>query len=265
VDLTGNQTIDGRDHDIDGDVIVGPAGLPGVSITSTNPIPAVDGSGEIIANTGGVTVTIDNDTTIPDPEPPGYPVDNNLDPDDYPITPAAALGLDPAVYQSYLDSRATTDVPCVIEGLVVLDRSFPTGSGSGGCSYSGTGILILHNPRYNPRYFDPTDPLYSSATSPIAGQTAAEYRADPLNQPRSFNYNANNTFKGLIIADSVGEIGPGITGNAAILGAIISLDRVNGAIGTGNAEIGYSSAAIANALNSIPYSRQRGTFRHLTQ
>jgi hypothetical protein len=262
VDLTGNQTIDGRDHDINCNVVAGD-GLPGVSVTNTNPIPDVSGSGEVSANVGGSTVTIDSGTTHPDPLPVNYPVNNDLDPDIYPINPAAALGLDPAVYQPYLDGMAQTSVPCVIEGLVVLDMNFPTGSGSGGCDYDGTGILILHNPRYNPRYFDPIDPLYYSSTSPIPGQTAAEYRADTANQPRSFNYNANNTFRGIIIADSVGEIGPGITGNAALIGAIISLDRVNGAIGHGNAEICYSSIAVTQAVNSVPYTKRRETFRHL--
>ncbi len=262
VDLTGNQNIDGQDHDLSGDVIAG-AGLPGVSVTDTNPLPDISGSGEITSNVGGSTVTIDSDTTYPDPLPADYPVNNDLDADDYPDTPAGALGLDPAVYQSYLDGMKQTSVPCNIEGLVVLDLSFPTGSAGGGCTYSGTGIMILHNPRYNPRYFDPLDPLYTSGTSPISGQTAAQYRADTLNQPRYFNYNANNNFKGIIIADSIGEIGPGISGSAAILGAIISLDRVNGAIGTGNATISYSSMAVNNAVNSIPYTKRRGTFRQL--
>ncbi len=262
VDLTGNQTIDGQDHDLDGDVIGG-IGMPGVSVTDTNPLPEVSGSGEIKSNVSGSTVTIDHDTTYPDPLPADYPVNNDIDPDDYPDSPAAALGLDPAVYQPYLDGMKQTSVPCHISGLVVLDLNFPTGSAPGGCDYSGDGILVLHNPRYSPRYFDPLDPLYTSGTSPISGQTAAQYRADTLNQPRYFNYNANNTFKGIIIADSIGEIGPGISGSAAILGAIISLDRVNGAIGTGNASIGYSSIAVSNAVNSVPYTKQRGTFRQL--
>lgn len=263
VDLSGNQTIDGRDHDIDGNVIGAATGLPGVSVTDTNPMPDISGSGGITSNVSGSTVTVDSATTYPDPLPANYPVNNNLDPDDYPITPAGALGLDPATYQPYFDSLAQQSVPCEIEGLVVLDMNFPTGSGGGGCDYSGTGILILHNPRYNPRYFDPLDPLYTSSTSPITGQTAAQYRADTANQPRYFNYNAHNSFKGLVIADSIGEIGPGITGSAAVLAAMISLDRVNGSIGTGNATISYSLAAINNALDSIPYTKQRGTFRHL--
>lgn len=263
VDLTGNQSIDGRDHALDGTNLG--AGLPGVAVTSTNPMPDVSGSGAIRSTVSGSTVTVDSGTVYPSPLPANYPVTNTLDPNVYPYTPAAALGLDPGVYQPYLDSKATTTIPCVIQGLVVLDRNFPTGSGGGGCDYSGTGIMILHNPRYDPRFFDPTNPLYSSSTSPVAGQTAAQYRSDSANQPRYFNYNASNNFKGIIIADSIGEIGPGITGNANILGAIISLDRVNGSVGTGNATIGYSTAAINNAINSIPYTKQRGTFRHLTQ
>ncbi len=263
VDLAGNQTIDGRDHDINGALIPSVSGLPGVAVTSTNPMPGISGSGEIMSQVSGSTVTVDGDTTYPDPAPANYPVNNDLDPNAYPATPAGALGLDPATYQPYLDSLSKTSVPCVITGLVVLDMNFPTGSAGGGCEYSGTGILILHNPRYNPRYFDPADPLYSSSTSPISGQTAAQYRADAANQPRYFNYNANNSFKGIVIADSIGEIGPGITGSAAILGAMISLDRVNGSVGTGNATISYSLAAINNAINSIPYTKQRGTFRHL--
>jgi hypothetical protein len=263
VDLTGAQNIDGRDHDINGGV-VGGTGLPGVSITSNNPLPGITGSGSVISNVGGSSVTINKFSVHPSPLPENYPVNNSLNPNEYPTSPAAALGLDATVYQPYLDSLSSTSIPCEITGLVIVDINFPTGAQSGGgCPYSGTGILIIHNPRYDPRYFDPTHALYMSATSPIPGQTAEQYRADPLNQPRYFNYNANNTFKGIIIADSVGEIGPGITGSAAILGALISLDRVNGSVGTGQATIGYSTAAINHAIDSIPYTKMRGTFRHL--
>jgi hypothetical protein len=261
VDIWGNQTVDGREHDIDGNLISG-TGFPGVLTTTDNPLPSVSGSGEVLSIVNGSTVEYENGTTPPSPMPSNYPVNNTLDPNAYPYTPAGALNL-PAKYQTYFDSIAQTTMPCTLSGLTVLNMSFPTGNAGGGCSYSGSGVLIVHNPRYDPRYFDPSDPLYNSSTSPIQGQTAAQYRADSANAPRYFNYNAANTFKGIIIADTVGEIGPGISGNAAIVGTILSLDRVNGSIGTGNAKISYSTAAIQAAKNSMPYVKASGTFRQL--
>jgi hypothetical protein len=228
--------------------------------TTENPYPTASGSSEMISNVDGTTTTTYTGGPVPSPLPNNYPIGNTLDPDTYPYSPAGALGLDPAIYDAFLNSRAVTTVPNPITGLVVMDANFPTG---GGGAYSGDGILILHNPRYDPRYFDPSDPLYSSATSPIPGQTAAQYRADPANAPRYFNYNASNTFKGIVIADCIGEIGPGITGNAAILGGIISLDRVNGSIGAGNSTISYSSAAIEAAKDAMTYARRPGTYRQL--
>lgn len=264
VDVTGHHTIDGRDHDMNGLVIAGAAGLPGVSTTSANPFPTVSGSGAVISNVDGTTPTTYTGGTPPDPVPSNYPVNNTQPLATYPYSPAGALGLDPAQYNSYLDSKAVTSVPCTIQGLVVLDLDFPMDSAGGGCSYGGTGILIIHNPRYDPRYFDPADPLYSSSTSPISGQTAAQYRADTANRPRYFNYNGSNTFKGIIIADSIGEIGPGITGNADIIGALISLDRVNGSVGSGHASINYSSASVSFAISTLPYTKRAGSFRQLT-
>jgi hypothetical protein len=40
---------------------------------------------------------------------------------------------------------------------------------------------------------------------------------------------------------------------------------MNGISTADQARIKYSAAAIRNALNSLPYSRQPGTFRRLTQ
>ena len=261
--VTGNQSIDGRDHDENGVLIAGAPGLPGVMTTVDNPLPGVTGSGDVTSIVEGSPTVHDSSSSEPDPVPAGYPVLNTMSVADHPYSPATALGLDPAAYDPFLASIVGTTVPCQLSGLNYLDLDFPTGNPGGSCSYSGSGILIVHNPRYDPRYFDPANALYSSSSSPIAGQTAAQYRADTANRPRYFNYNANNTFKGIIIADSVGEVGTGMAGNAGLLGALISLDRVNGAVGSGNSTIKYSSPTVTQAIASVPYLRKRGTYRRL--
>lgn len=127
----------------------------------------------------------------------------------------------------------------------------------------GNGCFDRPQSGYDPRYFDPTDPLYASSTSPIPGQTAAQYRADTANGPRNFRYKKENVFMGIVIADSIGDVGPYLTGKADILGALISLDRVSGAFGSGQATIKYSSVAISPARLNAPYVKRPGTFRQL--
>ena len=59
------------------------------------------------------------------------------------------------------------------------------------------------------------------------------------------------------------EVGTGFSGNSTLLGALISLDRVNGSIGSGNSTIKYSSPIVNQAIASVPYLRKKGTYRRL--
>jgi hypothetical protein len=128
--------------------------------------------------------------------------------------------------------------PDTIGGLVYVNGDYGSGA-AGGNKVDGTGILIVHNPLYNPREHDPADPLYN----------AAKASNPSVYGPANLGNINGGTFRGLIIADKIDKI----NGNIDIFGAIVSLTEIDVAkIGAGTAEIKYSCAALQQVGNSIP-------------
>lgn len=79
-----------------------------------------------------------------------------------------------------------------------------------GCaSVQGRGILIVHNPRYDPLEHDPAHPLYDP-----------EKAADPANAPAQLHDLGGGTFRGLVVVDRLPEEP---SGAIAIHGALVVL------------------------------------------
>ena len=109
---------------------------------------------------------------------------------------------------------------------------------AGGNVVNGTGILIVHNPLYNPREHDPADPLYDAAKV-----------SDPRYAPANLGNINGGTFHGLIIADKIDKI----NGTIDVIGSVVSLSEIDVTIvGAGTARVLYSCSALTQAANSSP-------------
>ena len=237
VDLTGNINIDGHDHDMEGN-------LGGAGNDSTG-----------VKTTTGNTITTGGSADVD-----GTPAtDNTLDPNTYPNSPEEVLGLSGAAAGDYLDP-ANCDYYGPYDGSIGMNSGDPlTGttyitSDYPGPKENGSGILIIHNPSYDPcRYeastsADTTHPCWDTdwenPADPHYYLGANKYHDDATVQPAKLgNYTSTATFKGLIIADYVDKI----AGTPTIIGAIVSLSSFDVQhYGTGNADIFYSSEALNN-------------------
>jgi hypothetical protein len=114
------------------------------------------------------------------------------------------------------------------------------------------GILIVHNPKYDPHVWDVSvqsgDPGsgynvghgdYDEKLDVNSVNYDAAYVAE--HAPRTLDLNSNATFKGVVIADVVDKV----NGNADIIGALVSLSEIKiGTLGNGSARIIYSCDAV---------------------
>ena len=114
---------------------------------------------------------------------------------------------------------------------------------AGGSELNGTGILIVHNPLYNPLEHDPASAYYDAAKA-----------SDPRYAPANLGNINGGSFHGLVIADKIDRI----NGNIDITGAVISLSEIDVTlVGNGTAEVKYSCTALQQAGNasSVPPAR----------
>ncbi|MBI4115101.1 MAG: hypothetical protein HY447_00840 [Candidatus Omnitrophica bacterium] len=118
----GSITIDGRNHDINGNLIVGDPGVFGVSATGTF---SLQGASEVGGN--GIAPTGN----------PGNPATYEVNAPDLPSTPEEILGLS----QGALDQYKTSTPPSgAFSGIVYLTTNWDAADLSG-----SSGILIVHN------------------------------------------------------------------------------------------------------------------------
>ncbi|MBN1571825.1 MAG: pilus assembly PilX N-terminal domain-containing protein [Deltaproteobacteria bacterium] len=246
VNVIGNFCADGRDHDMEGNL--GGAGndTAGVRTTSGNSI-TLQGSADVYGTP---------------------PTDNTLDPNTYPNSPEEVLGLTGASASDYLDP-ANCDYYGPYDGSIGMNNGDPltgityiTGDYPGP-KENGSGILIIHNPNFNPCKYeastsvDNTHPCWDTAwenpADPHYYLGANPYHSDSTVQPAKLgNYTSNATFKGLIIADLVDKI----AGTPVIIGAMVSLSSIDiQKYGTGNADVLYSSEALNN-FASMGFSKK---------
>lgn len=259
VQTSGNITIDGTSHDINGN----PGGscnesLPGISL----PCPPTDVDGDCVCDVadGDVCYSYDQQGSSSSAGSPDGDELSNTNPVN---SPDEALGLDPG------------DIATRIGGLPPANSSKVATSGNTTISYYNmnaniaktdvsNGIVIVHNPLFEPLKWERSDP--ANGLKYPTGLTCAEKLAlgDPYYDvrldsgcagsgydaafrtsaaPRVLDFNSNDTFKGVIIADKVDKI----NGNADIIGAIFSLTTVAiDTFGNGSARILYSCDAISS-------------------
>ncbi len=226
-ELSGNITIDGRNHDIDGNLDSN-NGNTG-ACDENKPAVTLTDSTKYIDDKGSVALNGHSDYASGDPE---Y---TTKDEGIVYVTPEHVLGLEPGDLDSAIQDAATYVTPDTLSGLVYVNGDYGAGE-AGGNEVNGTGILIVHNPLFNPREHDPADPLYDSAKV-----------SDPAYAPANLGNINGGTFRGLIIADKIERI----NGNIDIFGAVVSLSEIDiTLVGTGTAQILYSCSALQEAANS---------------
>lgn len=239
VNLTGNITVDGRNYSANGSTL-----LDGSSTATT---------GACAENKAAVTLTDNADSVRAQGSTNLYcnstyasstPTECvNKDSSILYHTPEEVLGLDPGDLDGIIQDADSYAAPTdSLVGLVYVDGDYGAGA-AGGNNLSGTGILIVHNPLYNPRQHDPSDAMYDPAIA-----------SNPAYAPANLgNINGGN-FHGLIIADKIDKI----DGTIGITGAIVSLTEIDMTlIGAGTATIKYSCLGLQQASNasSLPPER----------
>ena len=153
------------------------------------------------------------------------------------ITPEQILGLDEADLDRIIQDADSYQLPDSIVGLVYVDGDYGSKAIEGTNQVNGTGMLVVHNPLYDPREHDPSHPLYNASRV-----------SDPAYAPANLGNINGGLFHGIIIADKIDKI----DGNLTVLGAIIALSNVDATkVGAGTADILYSCEAIQAAGNSL--------------
>lgn len=227
VRITGNVVIGGDGVDLDGN-----------PDASCDPLPGV-------ATSAGNTIDADGSTTI---SPAGTVLDATYDPPD---SPWEALGFT-SQPESIIE---TTSLSLPFAGINYFTKNVGAGEYYNTNNITGTGILIVHNPNYDPLEWDVSRPTLDDGTAnpsyntgdadynALLDNTSASYDAtyETSVQPARLGMITGGVFKGVIIADYIDHI----SGNTEIYGALISLGSTNiEKVGTGTPIIQYSCEAI---------------------
>lgn len=237
VELNGNITLSGIDTNPDG-TAVDPTNTSTAGACSENKPAIVMTDSDESVDAGGSS-NMGGNSTYAGSTPPYVHYDDSV----IWHTPEEVLGLDAGALDSYKQSGVQygENRPDSLSGIVYVTDDFgSTGACAtdGGCgNIQGTGILVVHNPLYNPREHDPEDPLYDAAKA-----------NDPDYGPANMGNINGGAFKGIIIADKINKI----NGSVKVFGAIMSLTEVEiDMIGAGTAEIYYSCTAIQMVESAI--------------
>lgn len=157
-----------------------------------------------------------------------------------PVTPEQVLGLPDGWLDPYQVTPAgfAADPVVPLADIVYVTGDFGNGAGTG---LEGSGILIVHNPLFDPREHDPEDPLFDPSRA-----------ADPSYGPATLGNSTGGTFHGVIIADRIDKF----TGSAEIYGSVVTLSRTHESSMTGKASIQYSCAAVQLASRTVTRPRR---------
>jgi Tfp pilus assembly protein PilX len=212
IDTLGNLTVDGRDHDINGNLIG--SGLWGISTRSTY---SRGGNSRVGGTNLGTSPVTNIAPTISGFEPI-IEANATWSP---PLTPDEGLGLPEGTLKSYAQSgaggsRYVTDPSSLtmpLSGVTYIE--LPSGNTWQAIDFANSsGVLVVHN----------------SSTDAILKNTNG------------------GTFKGIIIADDYIHIHDTVIGAVMTLSTAPSTGNC---IGNGNGDVLYSSTAISNALSSL--------------
>jgi hypothetical protein len=275
----GNITIDGRGHDENGNLCATGSctctdGYPGITL----PCPSGDLNGDgDCADTGIGETGIDSDILKPD-DTFGEGTGDKGFLEDYAAAPSnqpdEVLGMSagPGPGNENGDLAGIVGVPGV-NGVKDDDPTLQNTSISWynknvrlqedhmdrfGSVSDAYGIVIVHNPKYDPHVYDISVDSGDAGSGYDAGHVDYEPRLDASNPaydaafvaetaPRTLDLNANATFKGVVIADAVDKV----NGTSDIIGALVSLSEIKiGTLGNGSARIIYSCDAVKTATTT---------------
>lgn len=227
VDITGNITVSGLNHGLDGNV-VDPLDISYTGACDENkPAVRLSGVGDDV-DSGGSTDLEGN---------PLFAATDYVwtDPSVKYVSPEQVFGLPDGALDPLIQDASTFTMPDSIDGLVYVDGDFGTKGAGGSGTIDGTGYLVVHNPLFDPREHDPSDPMYDPVKA-----------ADPAYQPATLGNINGGTFRGVIIADVIDKI----DGNVDIYGGVISLTgELVAKVGAGTATINYSCEALELAAS----------------
>lgn len=228
IDVRGSPTLDGNAHKADGTAGQGSCSTPSL----TGSLPAVFANGTTEHHGGaGTTVT---PSTVDSRYPPATPYSV--------LDPWSALGLTQAQFDAKfvrkdIDYGGAPAGDLWVGGSGVVSSANPNmyrydANATNGIA--GSGILVVHNPRFVPGVCGVGDPGYPDFTSNTSTDDCYE-----LNAPAELNV-SKGTFKGVVIADRVS-----LSGNVTIIGSVISLTTIStDATAAGNPSIIFSCEAI---------------------
>ncbi|MGH7565544.1 MAG: hypothetical protein ACREK2_01820 [Gemmatimonadota bacterium] len=234
IQLTGDIIVDGRNHTIEGALID--------SLDTSYTKVCDENKPAIMLTDMADTTDVKNAKKESGPTRRG---NETFEPTDYVekdstivyITPEQILGLDEGDLDLIIQDSDTYVLPDSIVGLVYVDGDYGSKAIDGTNHINGTGMLVVHNPLYDPREHDPDHPLYNASRV-----------SDPAYAPANLGNINGGTFHGIVIADKIDKI----DGNLTVLGAIIALSNVDATkVGAGTADILYSCEAIQAAGNSL--------------
>jgi type II secretory pathway pseudopilin PulG len=234
IQLTGDIIIDGRNHSIEG-------ALVDSLDTSYNKV-CEENKPAIMLTDMADTTDVKNAKKESGPTRHG---NETFEPTDYVekdstivyVTPEQILGMDQGDLDLIIQDSNTYVLPDSIVGLVYVDGDYGSKAIDGTNHINGTGMLVVHNPLYDPREHDPDHPMYNPSRV-----------SDPAYAPANLGNINGGTFHGIVIADKIDKI----DGNLTVLGAIIALSNVDATkVGAGTANILYSCEAIQAAGNSL--------------
>lgn len=236
--LTGNFGVDGRLYDRSGKLVASSSLTPAYGKDASSKtaakndcnywkaglrIPA-EGSLQLEGNVDSYGHTaFDHDAVA----------DRNYDNEDslatFKFTPEEILGVQPGTLDGYKkDASAVPDYTKLSGVNYVVSGEVPS-------QISGSGILIIHNPRYDVRKYD-------CANFPATCDQG--YRLDPANQPLTLKINASGSFNGIIIVDSLVKL----SGNFTMLGGIATLSTETSDIpANGSGYVRWSCQAMTDA------------------
>ncbi len=219
VGTLGTMVVDGRDHDMDGNLIGGTNSLYGVS---SGGIITEGGNSRIGGETASGSLVVPTRTGSFGPPATGWATaceQNTAWPK--PLSPDAALGwpegtLKKIAMRGTSGSRYTTDPATLslpFSGVTYIE--LPSGRTWQSMDLgNSSGILVVHNANLN---------------------------------AQMLNVNSGN-FKGIIIVDDLVHV------HSTMIGAVINLTTnpsFGNCIGNGNGSVLYSKTAVDNALNSV--------------
>jgi hypothetical protein len=250
VEIRGTVLIDGHDHDMDGNPLGAGVGtdMPGVITTSDNTVDKV-GTSDVY----GSPPIIDKNN--PGGWDPAWGA--SYDAWVFPNSPAQALGMSDIDWNSFAGAAAFNgpndgSISFPLNGTYIVQSDLHiTDNGT------NTGILIVHNPNYDPCKYDAAKVFADTGDTSSPCYTPGYDYTAPQNQPAALSFTGTGTFKGLIVADVVDSI----SGSPTVIGAIVSLSTIDvNKFGTGTPDILFSSEALNHAA-SLGYSKKLAWYK----